>query len=259
MSLARWREQINLPAISASLTQAAAELGYNPSVFADFNQWMAATVESDYTWPQDSRFIGDIKNILMPTSADGQSKLYMLFPDDEYAVRLADNNPFADVVVVSPVLFAEQLAKEIKWEFGWLGWTALAGIISCILLLYRNLSLTLAVTAPMLAGAAVVLLYIVFQPLPLNLFSVVALPLLLGLSIDYGIFMVHGCRTASYQQSRRAVLLSALTTLAGFGSLILASHPALHSLGITVSIGILGATLTAMFIPWLMSGKQYAR
>lgn len=258
-SLRQWTEQINRAAISADLEQAAAELGYNDAVFNSFRQWLGATTAPIYSWPEDNPLLNDVRNILMPTGNNGQSKLYMLFDDNEHIERLAGENPFAEVVVVSPSLFGEQLSKDIKNEFTWLGLAALAGVVICVLLLYRNLSMALVVIAPMLAGAAAILLYVLLQARPLNLFSVAALPLLLGLSIDYGIFMTNGCRTANYKKSRQAVLLSALTTLAGFGSLILATHPALHSLGIIVSIGILGALPVAMLIPWLTNSNKYGK
>jgi predicted exporter len=250
-SLARWAGQIDLAALSAGLERAASELGYNKAVFNSFYQWLSATLAPGYAWPEDNPLLNEVRNILLPVNDQGAARLYMFFDDDEPARMLGQKNPFAEVVVVSPTLFAGQLGKDIKSEFTWLGLAALAGVVVLVLSLYRNIPMTLAVITPMLAGAAAILLYVIGRAQPLNLFAVAALPLLLGLSIDYGIFMVDGCCRANYKKSRQAVLLSALTTLAGFGSLILASHPALHSLGVIVSIGILGALPTAMLIPWL--------
>ncbi len=46
----------------------------------------------------------------------------------------------------------------------------------------------------------------------------------------------------------KAVKISGLTTLAGFGVLVFARHPSLNSLGATVSIGITAALCCAIFI-----------
>ena len=70
----------------------------------------------------------------------------------------------------------------------------------------------------------------------------------MGLSADYGIFMVCGRDADTTETTRRAVFVSGLTTLAGFGVLILARHPALHALGLTVFSGIAVAMLTAVFL-----------
>ena len=48
--------------------------------------------------------------------------------------------------------------------------------------------------------------------------------------------------------SARAVLISGLTTLVGFGSLVLAAHPALYSIGISVLLGIIAAVPTAVLV-----------
>ena len=49
-------------------------------------------------------------------------------------------------------------------------------------------------------------------------------------------------------ETARAVLLAGLTTLAGFGALVLARHPALHSIGLTVLLGIGAAMPTALLV-----------
>jgi uncharacterized protein len=83
--------------------------------------------------------------------------------------------------------------------------------------------------------------------LDFTLLNVMATILVIGLGVDYGIFMV--CRlTEGYDHATdRAVLVSGLTTIAGFGALILARHPALHSIGVTVLLGI-GAAIPAALL-----------
>jgi uncharacterized protein len=49
-------------------------------------------------------------------------------------------------------------------------------------------------------------------------------------------------------ETDKAVLVSGLTTLLGFGALVLADHPALHSIGLTVLIGIAAAIPAALFV-----------
>jgi len=86
-----------------------------------------------------------------------------------------------------------------------------------------------------------------------------AMFLVLGLGVDYGIFMALGHEKQEELGTRRAVLVSGLSTLAGFGALILARHPALHSIGLTVLIGIAAALPAALFVaPALGRGKQNA-
>jgi predicted RND superfamily exporter protein len=237
------------------LRQAAEQFGYRSSVFNSFEQWLDDTLRPDYPWAPDTAFT-ILKQIFIPKADDGSHKLYMLLPDNPYVGGLMEQNARNYVTITSPSILAAQIAAAVRKEFSHLGWAALIAVMVCVIVLYRNLPVALLVISPMLAGTAAVLLYAALQAAPLKLFAIAALPLLLGLSIDYGIFMVYGCRRNSCAQSRQAVFLSSLTTLAGFGSLILASHPALNSLGIIVSIGILGAVPMAMAIPWLVNNKK---
>ncbi len=78
---------------------------------------------------------------------------------------------------------------------------------------------------------------------PLNLFNVLALPLVLGVGVDYGIYIVIAMRASGDLQRSlssvvKPVLLSGLTTVVGFGSLATAENPALRGLGIVCATGV---------------------
>jgi hypothetical protein len=81
-----------------------------------------------------------------------------------------------------------------------------------------------------------------------NLFNLVATILMIGLGVDYGIFMVYRLFRDLEPSAEKAVLVSALTTLSGFGVLVLARHPALHSIGLTILLGVCGALPTVIWI-----------
>jgi hypothetical protein len=69
---------------------------------------------------------------------------------------------------------------------------------------------------------------------PLQLFSVLALALLLGVGVDYGIFLLeHPGDGVSWT----AIVLGAASTLLAFGLLALSSTPALHAFGMTMLSG----------------------
>ena len=80
-----------------------------------------------------------------------------------------------------------------------------------------------------------------------NLFNVVSAILVIGLGVDYGIFMVTKLTRGLDDTAERAVFVSGLTTIIGFGALILARHPALHSIGLSVLMGI-GAAIPAALV-----------
>ena len=73
---------------------------------------------------------------------------------------------------------------------------------------------------------------------PLQLFNVLALALLLGIGIDYGIFLLER-ENGEPGSAWLAVVLGAASTWLSFGLLALSSTPALHSFGLTLLFGIL--------------------
>ncbi|NQD35544.1 MMPL family transporter [Permianibacter sp. IMCC34836] len=78
---------------------------------------------------------------------------------------------------------------------------------------------------------------------PFNLFTGIALLLVLGIGIDYALFLAEG--EGHEPVSLLAILLSALTAVLGFGLLVGASLPAVSGFGLTVLLGVLLALMLA--------------
>jgi predicted RND superfamily exporter protein len=87
--------------------------------------------------------------------------------------------------------------------------------------------------------------------IPLNMFNVLAFPLVLGVGVDYGIYVViamrqDGDRRRNLATVVKPVLLSGLTTVCGFGSLGLAANPALRGLGVVCALGVAWCLLATL-------------
>jgi predicted exporter len=82
---------------------------------------------------------------------------------------------------------------------------------------------------------------------PLTPVASAGMTLVMGLGIDYGIFML--ARSARpVQRTAGAVLASALTTLAAFGVLSLAATRAMADLGLIILVGVTAALATALVV-----------
>ncbi|WP_454831025.1 MMPL family transporter [Pseudoxanthomonas wuyuanensis] len=117
-----------------------------------------------------------------------------------------------------------------------MSWLLLAGVAAVFVALwwrYRGLAWR-ALAPTVLAGLlTVALLGLLGQPL--QLFNVLALLLLLGMGIDYGIFLVEHRGDAS---AWLAVCVGAASTWLSFGLLALSATPALRAFGLTLLFGI---------------------
>jgi uncharacterized protein len=82
--------------------------------------------------------------------------------------------------------------------------------------------------------------------LTLNAPSIIAIMVVSGLCIDYGIFMIYACRYHFNTGTEISVLLSALTTLIGAGVLLFARHPVLFSIGVAIFSGVLAGYLASV-------------
>jgi len=97
--------------------------------------------------------------------------------------------------------------------------------------------------APLVLGMSQLLGTMGLLDIPLNPANMIVLPLILGIGIDNGVHVMHDFRRqpGRYRISRStagAVLLPSLTTMVGFGSLMIASHRGLQSLGRVLTIGM---------------------
>lgn len=100
-----------------------------------------------------------------------------------------------------------------------------------------------AVLLPSLLGMTVALGAAGHAGVPVTLFSVMALMLVLGVGVNYAIFLVEGGGREG--TTLVAVLLSAATTLLSFGLLAFSGTPALARFGATLLAGIGAAVLLA--------------
>ena len=78
--------------------------------------------------------------------------------------------------------------------------------------------------------------------LPLQLFNILALLLLLGVGVDYGVFLLEHRGDGS---AWLAVVLGSASTALSFGLLALSTTPALRAFGLTLGIGLVAVTLLA--------------
>ncbi len=122
---------------------------------------------------------------------------------------------------------------------------------------FKKLNLALLTVLPL-----ILTLYMTLGVLPvigveINIFSIAAFPLIIGIGIDSAIHLLHRLKEPSQlsiatkvRETGKPIILTGLTTMIGFGSLANINHPGMSNLGITVAIGIaLSMVMTLIIIP----------
>jgi len=127
-------------------------------------------------------------------------------------------------------------------------------VVLLLLIDFRNLGHTLAALLPLAMGAAWTLGLMVLFRISHNYANIIALPLIIGLAVDYGVFITHRLRIedvspfVTVQRAGRAVILAALTTLAGIGAICMAEHRGAASLGVVLILGICCCLAAAVLV-----------
>jgi predicted exporter len=96
--------------------------------------------------------------------------------------------------------------------------------------------------------------------LKLNAIGLVAMIVVTGLAVDYGIFAVSAINKKNAKFASHAVTsltMSMFTTAIGSGALLFASHPGLQTVGLVVTVGVVAAWGSAIFaVPALSNLKS---
>ncbi|MGH7200821.1 MAG: MMPL family transporter, partial [Planctomycetaceae bacterium] len=123
-----------------------------------------------------------------------------------------------------------------------LGYLATAGAIAAILD-FRNFRDAVLAMLPPLCGGVLMFGVLGLLGVHLNPANLIVLPLILGIGVDSGVLVLHDFRGQSrgYATSPsmiNAIVLTALTSMVGFGSMMLAAHRGLFSVGVVMVVGL---------------------
>jgi hopanoid biosynthesis associated RND transporter like protein HpnN len=156
-------------------------------------------------------------------------------------------------------LQAYEASLEMKRSYEQAGLYSLIVILAVLWLDFRSITNSLLAALPLALGMAQTLGLMGLVGIDLNPANLIGIPLLLGIAVDYGVHIVHDSleRPGPYRISAstaNSVLVDALTTILGFGALMVASHKGLESLGRVLTIGVTTCTLTSLiFLPAVLA------
>ena len=130
---------------------------------------------------------------------------------------------------------------------------AIMAIFILLLLDFRSVADSICSMVPVSVGFLGAFGLIGLIDVPLNFANIIVLPMIFGIGVDAGVHMVHRWRLEPYGRpaglsgaTGRGITLTMITTMIGFGSLLLAEHRGIQSLGVVMLAG-LGVTLLACY------------
>ena len=254
-------------AVPEDLARALDETGFDPAAFAGYQAALAAALADPTPLSLEAISVsGDLKRIadryLRRRAGDYWLAMYIyprgksfsqgeldLLQDRTASIR--ESSP-AEVALVGGVILNHTLKRLTQTGFGAITALAVLTVVGLIFIHFRRIGLTLltfsplAVTAIWLGG----LMYLLREPI--TVMNLPVMPMLMGIGIDDAIHVIHCHRHAgrgevprTFRLVGKAVVLTTLTTMVGFGSLALCNHPGLHSMGLLTVIGVFLALVTS--------------
>ncbi len=129
---------------------------------------------------------------------------------------------------------------------------------------FRNWRMALLGIIPLLAGGIWMIGILKTFGMMLTFINVMGIPMIVGIGIDDGVHLLHRYKYEGLKQTPivlkstgKAILLTSLTTMAGFGALTIGEYPGFRSLGVLLVLGVGACFLTTvLFLPAIIGLTQ---
>jgi predicted exporter len=263
-------------ALIGTVERAAADAGFVQGYFQPFAEELGAVVRGDITpltlddlrdtavGEMLSRRIAVTEDLvqvltLVETASAGSGAEQQ--PSDElergvFPHQLAQEieREVPGTIVISFPDLAARLVGKVRGDVVRLAGFCLAALVVVLLIYYRRPLPALMALAPCLASLVWTTGLLAVADVPLNVMNVCGVAITLGVSIDYGIFVVdrmssresRGSAEQALGTTGTGIVVSAITTVIGLGTMILARNPAMASMGMVVIFGVAGGLATAL-------------
>lgn len=257
-------DALDLGRIGATFHRALAEEGLRARAFEPgLGLFANAVSPQEPLGIDDYRQSGETRQLLdryVQEVGDGwQSVVYLFPPENRYrrepppeAQALADELGPHVVLTGNNTIneWARVRIKRDAWIAGILGFV-LVGIL--IWFDFRRVRDTLGALTPLLVGIVWMLGIMGLFGIDLNFMNIFVTTMIIGIGVDYGLHILHRYRetealgtgelTRGTLETGKAILVAALSTICGFGSMSLSHYPGLRTTGY---VAILGALATAL-------------
>jgi predicted RND superfamily exporter protein len=170
-------------------------------------------------------------------------------PNEEFVAQVQKIAPGVTGTPVMNLQYIDLLMKSyIQASF-----YAAGVILILIFLLFRNVKDLVLTLLPLGLGILWLFGALGFFHIELDPANIVTLPMILGIGVAYGVYVMDRYREEGgirifASSTGKAVVLSALTTLFGFGSMLVGQYRGLVSLGLVMSLGVIFTLISALLV-----------
>ncbi|MEX2218592.1 MAG: MMPL family transporter, partial [Phycisphaerales bacterium] len=178
------------------------------------------------------------------------------------AMRAAlGDHPGATIAALAAV--SEELEAATRWDLPLAVLVSTALVLAWLAVVFRRAADVALALTPLVFATVATVAFLTASGQRLNPVSCIAIPLLVGIAVDSGVFLVSASRgvrgagelARELRPTVHAVLLTSATTVTGFAALGAVHTPAIRSLGASAAFGVGVALVGALglLVPLLLA------
>lgn len=254
----------DVEAIDRAIEENMRMYGFRPETFKEFRERLKAMLMNREKITLEEVEASEMKRILERYIREedyGFRSVIYCYPDkkgwDKAGMKrlfesLSSMSPSVDsnrdrslkgVSVSGSGFIREELTEILKEDVVFI--TTMSFILITIFLFidFRKVGITILCQLPLILGIIWMLGSMTLMGMELNFMNSIAAALILGVGIDYAIHLLHrflegGGIELTIEQTGRGIVVAAITTMVGFGSIIFSDFPGLSSMGAVTLLGV---------------------
>lgn len=255
--LLRWNRFVDLhrDELTEVFQEEARKAGFAPAAFASFNGLIAG---SSSLVAEDLAYFAPLLNTVFSqnfTTADDNGAAYVVCPVNiqpeslDEAKRLFGDHCF-DIGGIN-----KSMTRSLSDNFNYIGWACSLIVFIFLWFSFGRIELAVISFLPMAISWVWILGIMALLGIKFNIVNIILATFIFGQGDDYTIFMTEGCQfeysreRPILQSYKSSILQSGAIMFVGIGTLIVARHPAMHSLAEVTIIGMFSVVLMAYLVP----------
>ena len=259
--ISRWKEFVSKhhDLLNAQFAKAAKDKGFSVDAFSDFQQIINGNYE-----PREFSYFAPLTSTVFSGNIVKQNQYFIV---DKLSVEPSEIEKVKSSIPGSFDIESlnSSLANSLSDNFNYIGWACSLIVFFFLWFSFRKIELAIISFVPMAISWVWILGLMAILGIKFNIVNVILATFIFGQGDDYTIFMTEGCiyehKTgkpilASY---KRSILLSAIIMFIGIGTLIVAKHPALHSLAEITIVGMSSVVFMSWLVPPLLFRLIYKK
>ncbi len=265
-------QQENLPVLRTlaaerqQLGQAVTAAGFEPEAFAlagrvlDTVARWAQEPDQGARWPDQKMLDGTLGSLLQRSPERVSALGFLQLPPG----RIPGDDPLVAALEKVPGLYPagwrylnEKILPLVKEEARRICLPAGLVLLVLLFVVFRGTREILLAVGTLAFSGLILLAFMSWRGMEWNFVNVAAIPLSLGLGLDFTIHMIYALRRHDREGGDgthgvgRALAYCGLSTGLGFGALAVSGNTGLISLGLSCMVGVLATLFTAAFLlPW---------